>query len=111
MGPHAFANREVIQELALTEPQQQDIQQIQREGFPRPLGPPPGNPPRQGSPPPPGNPLEVKNKMDESRREAMRRIMDVLTDAQREAWQKLIGPKFHGEIHFGPPPPPDLHPR
>jgi serine/threonine protein kinase len=110
MGPHAFGNPEVVRELGLSGSQQQDIQRIQREGFPPRLGPSPGNPPPPGSPPPPGDPTEFKKKMNETRREAMKNILAVLTDEQRDKWQKLIGPKFQGEIHFGPPRPPGSHP-
>jgi serine/threonine protein kinase len=131
-GPGAFRDPAVIAALRLTPEQQDRIRTVEADVFlfrtegPH-FGPPPK--PREGFPPgpPPGPPPDMsfgKRDMpfgkhpDDMRKEAIDRIMNTLTEEQRQRWGELTGKPFvcrkmdfkmgfgpgpHGKGPFGPP--------
>ena len=106
-GPMAFNESEVVEALKLTAAQRQQIRMIQTEGFvgfggfagpfPKPGGGFPGGkgPDRKG--PDDRPPGKGPNWGAEAAAKVIERVLEVLTDEQREAWKALIGKPFtHG---------------
>jgi serine/threonine protein kinase len=79
LGPGAFGDPDVIDGLALTPTQRQQIRAIQAEA----ITPAPG---RSG-----GRPVH-----SEPPATVLKRIVDLLTPEQRAAWQEMVGPPFGG---------------
>src|SRR5207249_6843863 len=76
-GLHAFSNPEVVDRLELTGPQRQAIRAIQNETMLMiPFDPTPGRPP-----------FDLRAKMEETWRNAQRKVHDLLTDTQKKRWQ------------------------
>jgi len=111
-GPFAFHDPDVIEALALTPEQKGQIRAIQEQcmgphflmfvvhrgpGTYGPGGPPPPDD-HPGSPPPP--PDESAAARAAAHKEAMDKILAVLTDSQRLAWKQLVGApfKFKGDL-------------
>ncbi len=76
-GPGAFSDPDVLDGLALTPAQRQQVRAIQAEAFTPAAGRPGGRPVR------PEQPAAV-----------LKQILDVLTPGQRAAWQEMVGPPF-----------------
>lgn len=94
-GPLAFSEPDVMEALALTSAQKASISTIQAESR------------RRGGPP--GPKPEGFGGPERSQRDAVARILDELTEPQREKWQSLIGepftmPEFQHGRGFGPGP-------
>jgi hypothetical protein len=91
-GPAAFAIPEVIEALHLTSRQKDKIRALQREAhWPKP---PPGHRPYGFRP-------DGKKKSEGSETSVLDRILNVLTQEQKETWKALIGAPFKGVIHLG----------
>lgn len=99
LGASAFKEPEIIKALSLTPAQRNEIREVEKDVFMRPISF------GQSSlrPPPPFNPERHR----QLRHDAMIRILKILTPAQREIWQQISGPEFPdlpmGPM-FGPPP-------
>jgi hypothetical protein len=77
LGPGAFSDPDVVEGLALTVPQRQQIRAIQAEAFTPAAGQAGGRPVR------PEPPAKV-----------LKRILDILTPEQRAAWREFVGAPF-----------------
>lgn len=84
-GPIALTDPEVAKQVGLTEEQQAKIRGIVQETF-QSLRPQPGQP--GGAP---GARMEEFRK---AREQAEKKILEVLTPAQREKWQQMLGKPF-----------------
>lgn len=111
-GAHAYTDANVIKELGLTDDQKFLIGAIQDEARGKMmeiLPPPPGQPgQRPGPPRQPPNFAGIQKKTAEMNKAADEKFQKLLTNEQKEKWQKLLGKPFTGEIRMGPPglPPP-----
>ncbi|GBC91853.1 hypothetical protein HRbin15_00312 [bacterium HR15] len=86
-GPFALNNPEIAKQVGLTEEQQAKIRGIIQETFQSMRGQfQPGQPP--------GQPGERMQEFQKAREQAERKILEVLTPAQREKWQQLLGKPF-----------------
>jgi hypothetical protein len=98
-GVAAFRTPETVADLKLTVEQRKGIREIESEIF---LGPPAG---------PPGLPAEDFRKAhDQKTREAVGRVVGLLTPEQARRWRAKTGEPFHGMLRgplpfgFGAPP-------
>lgn len=86
-GPMALTNPEIAQQLGLTQEQQAKIRGIMQETF-------------QAMRPQPGQPGQFGGRMEEmqkAREQAEKKILEVLTPAQHEKWQQMLGKPFEFE--------------
>lgn len=88
-GIFAFKDQDVIQALQLTPAQLIAIRRIEKSVFGFRIGPPPGRGRNQGDP-----------KRDHghvmSRRASVEKVLEQLTEGQREKWNQLTGAPFEG---------------
>lgn len=104
-GLFAFKDRTIIQKLALTPQQREEIREIEHamflerfQGSDHPPGPGPGPRP-DGKGPPPHPPHNMQ--------EHMNKVLLLLTEKQKQTWQELIGSPFRDvSMEWFPPPPP-----
>src|SRR5262249_22110823 len=92
-GGGGFTDPEVVKALQITDAQKAEIQKINqataeqmRDLF-------------QGGPPDD----EARKKIQEMRKAATEKIVNLLTAEQKTQWKELQGEPFKGEIRFGPP--------
>jgi len=84
-GAFALTDPEVARQVGLTEEQQAKIRGILQETF-QSLRPQPGQPGQPG-----GTRME---EIQKAREQAEKKILEVLTPAQREKWQQMLGKPF-----------------
>lgn len=112
-GLFAFQEPDVVKALALTPEQRRQIREIgfatllnrgprvievrrPLDGPPRPDGFPPPDGPFRGSP--------LHREQEEQRqREALQKVLALLTPAQLERWHEMTGPRFVGRAMLFPP--------
>lgn len=87
-GPFALMDPEVAKQVGLTEEQQAKIRGIIQEAFQSVRG----------------QPGERMQEFQKAREQAEKKILEVLTPAQREKWQQMLGKpfEFQGGRGFGP---------
>lgn len=104
-GPAALSRKEIADKVGLSDEQNEKIRAILEQGRPRP--------PQEGGGPPDFE--ATRKRMDQARDENGKKIIAVLTLAQREKWESMLGKPFKFEHpRFGPggpggpsgPPPP-----
>jgi Spy/CpxP family protein refolding chaperone len=91
-GPFALTDPEIAKQVGLTEEQQAKIRGIIQETFQSMRGQP-------------GQPGERMQEFQKAREQAEKRMLEVLTPAQREKWQQMLGKPFEfqgGRGFFGP---------
>jgi Spy/CpxP family protein refolding chaperone len=90
-GPFALNDPEVAKQVGLTEEQRAKIRGIIQEAFQSVRGQP-------------GQPGERMQEFQKAREQAEKKILEVLTPAQREKWQQMLGKpfEFQGGRGFGP---------
>jgi hypothetical protein len=96
-GPVAIGSPEIAEKVGVSGEQLEQIRQIARAAMPPPPGPGQGpgrGASQQGQGGPPPNPEEMRRRMHEAREKAGREILAVLTPAQREKWNSLLGAQF-----------------
>ena len=94
-GPFAFGNAEVVHYLQLSLDQKHGIEEVHRQILSWP------EPSRHA-----GEERKPGRTFEETRREHVKRCLEVLTVEQRSRWEELTGGPFLGEIRFGPLPGP-----
>ncbi len=93
-GPMALLDPNIAREVGLTQEQQAKIRGIVQETFQSTRGQP-------GQPPQPGERIQ---ELQKAREQAEKKILEVLTPAQREKWQQMTGKPFEfqgGRGFFG----------
>jgi hypothetical protein len=108
-GAFAFSDPEVVTALELTPEQRKRVREIQDDAGPAGpkfdarivshRGPPPEGPP----PFRPGLPPRPPERWADHARQAVQRLLDLLTPEQQMKWKELTGEPFVGEFHRGPP--------
>ncbi len=90
-GPFALTDPELAKQVGLNEEQQAKIRGIIQEAFQSVRGQP-------------GQPGERMQEFQKAREQAEKKILEVLTPAQREKWQQMLGKpfEFQGGRGFGP---------
>jgi serine/threonine protein kinase len=94
-GHLAFYETQVIDALKLTSEQQQQIRKIESEIFMKMMPGPRGRGDRGGPP---------HRRMEDSVRQAVARILDILSPEQKIKWRELTGEPFTMAVTCPPPP-------
>lgn len=94
-GPAALAQKDLAEKIGLSEAQRLQIRGILEEGRPRFEGPSEG-----GQPP---DPESMRKMMDQARDANNKKILAVLTSAQRTKWDSMLGQPFKFEQMQGGP--------
>ncbi len=85
-GPFALADPEVARQVGLTQEQQTKIRGIVQETFQSMR--------ERVQPGQPGQPGAFQQEFQKAREQAEKRILEVLTPAQREKWEQMLGKPF-----------------
>ncbi len=89
-GTRALTSDEVVKELGLSEKQVADIEAAREAG--RPQG---GGAPQQGgTPPTPEERQKMMESFAKAREETNKKVLAILTPAQKAKWEKMLGKKF-----------------
>lgn len=88
-GTRALTSDEVVKELGLSEKQVADIEAARESGRPQGGGQQPG-----GTPPTPEERQKMMEAITKAREESNKKVLAVLTPAQKAKWEKMLGKKF-----------------